>query len=171
MGDLHDLRRRQVCPASLGARCLRFRQWSVSYFFSCEDEARHRRARVRGDVREDLRLAGGPPLPGNAWRRGMQGSRRLPCGVHWGAKWAASWVRAQMRGCRWMILSRQASAFAWKDTVPQQGPAGFGARQGSLQTSVNTQMSGRGCVAVCRLAPGLWNCVGSQRQALGVRQL
>ena len=40
LGDLHDVRRRQVCPTRFGARCLRFRQWSVSYFRTAE-RARH----------------------------------------------------------------------------------------------------------------------------------
>ena len=135
-------------PNALGREVLAFAPVvGVVPSHGCEGEARIRHARVRGDVREDLRLAGGPPLPGNAWRRGMQRSRRMPCGVHSGA-------RAQMRGRRWMILSPQARAFAFKDTAAQHGPAGFGARQGSLPTSVKTQVSGRGCVAVCRPRSG-----------------
>ena len=31
LGDVHDLRSRQVCPTRSGARCLRLRQWSMPY--------------------------------------------------------------------------------------------------------------------------------------------
>ena len=31
LGNLHEVRSRQVCPTSLGAGCLRLRQWLVSY--------------------------------------------------------------------------------------------------------------------------------------------
>ena len=143
-----------MCPTSSGARCLRLRQWSMPYLRTAV-RARHgsRWARVRRDVREDLRLAGEPSLPGILWRRGMQRSRRLPGGVHSGATWAAPRLRAQIRRRRWMILSPQKPSLG-RIPLRSKGRQVSERDRGSLPTSVTTQMSGRGSVAVSRPRSG-----------------
>ena len=102
LGDLHDVRSRQVCAQNeLGREVSAFAPVvRVVPSHGCEAEARIRWPRVRGDVREDLRLAGGRPLLGIAWRRGRQRSRKMPCGVHSGATWSAP--RAANRTDTWL---------------------------------------------------------------------
>ena len=150
-------------PNELGREVPAFAPVDVVPSHGCEREARMRWARVLGGVREDLRLAGGRPFAGIVCRRGMQRSRRLPCGVHSGAKCAAPRLRAQLRRRRWMILSLQTPTFG------RILPRSTGQQVSERDRARCQHRSKPRCQAVVALpcadlAPGLWNCVGPQRQ-------
>ena len=131
-----------------------------------EGEARIRRARVRGDVREDLRLAGGRLLlgfvcgegcNGPLWRPFGQVGRSSAAGANKGTSLddpLASSARLRLEGYRPVArVGRLRSETALAANIGQEPrcPAVV-------------------AVPCAGLAPGLWNCVGPQRRALGVRQ-
>ena len=99
LGDLCEVRSGQVCP--LGRMVHAFALVvGVALSHDCKGKVRDRWARVRGVVREDLRLPGERHGP----RGRLEASIRGPDGLLFGC-----WRK---RGS----LSPQASTFPWKDT-------------------------------------------------------